>query len=242
MSISCNAQPRTASSHKLEADIEEQLSCPICFNLAAPPIFQCTNGHIICHGCYPSLQHCPVCRVEYRDPIRCRALEEISGRLLIECEYEGCGCRLPIILLAEHQRSCTRRPMNCYACGQKLINSEDYFLHLTLIHNVRHFTTSFGKRLKFREAKRQSFILTCDQRHVLISVETMNGSDVKMAVTFLEYCAPQRYTWTCRVESKNDFVTLGSSVDTLDNIGRYISASFSLPVHELAFYLKLKAK
>ena len=32
-------------------DMESELECPICFELARPPIFQCPEGHILCGSC-----------------------------------------------------------------------------------------------------------------------------------------------------------------------------------------------
>ena len=32
-------------------DMESELECPICFELARPPIFQCPEGHILCGAC-----------------------------------------------------------------------------------------------------------------------------------------------------------------------------------------------
>ena len=43
-------------------NIEAELECPICFELARPPVLQCPEGHILCSSCRPRVARCPVCR------------------------------------------------------------------------------------------------------------------------------------------------------------------------------------
>jgi len=61
--------------------IEEKnkdLECPVCFETAEAPIYQCTEGHLICKKCLPSLKICPECRAKYpKNPFRNRMAEKI---------------------------------------------------------------------------------------------------------------------------------------------------------------------
>lgn len=60
-------------------DMESELECPICFELARPPIFQCPEGHILCGSCRPRVTRCPVCRFVFKGPdIRNRFIEKMS--------------------------------------------------------------------------------------------------------------------------------------------------------------------
>merc|ERR1712226_727138 len=34
---------------------EEELECPVCFEVASPPIFTCTELHLICSDCRPKV-------------------------------------------------------------------------------------------------------------------------------------------------------------------------------------------
>ena len=47
-------------------NIESELECPICFELSRPPVYQCPEGHIICHKCRPRVSRCPVCRFVFK--------------------------------------------------------------------------------------------------------------------------------------------------------------------------------
>ena len=47
---------------------EEDLTCPVCLEIANPPIFTCPDSHIICTACVPKVQMCPQCRVNLPTP------------------------------------------------------------------------------------------------------------------------------------------------------------------------------
>ena len=52
------ADGRTRSSSELTSLFE----CPVCFDYALPPIYQCDSGHIICAECWTKVKICPTCR------------------------------------------------------------------------------------------------------------------------------------------------------------------------------------
>ena len=55
--------------------LKEDLDCPVCYDVPKSlPIYQCTQGHIICNSCYPKLNNCPVCRVNLNKVYKIRAL------------------------------------------------------------------------------------------------------------------------------------------------------------------------
>lgn len=62
----------------------EELECICCFDKMTVPVYQCTNGHLICCKCHVRLRSCPVCREPYSSkPIRNRlaeALVEIANK------------------------------------------------------------------------------------------------------------------------------------------------------------------
>ena len=46
-----------------EEYIRDLLECPICLDtIKLMPIYQCTNGHLICKDCIEKLNNCPICR------------------------------------------------------------------------------------------------------------------------------------------------------------------------------------
>lgn len=69
----------------LTKNIEElntSLECPVCFEIAKVPIFQCGDGHLICSTCKPKINKCPECRKLYsRNLIRNRYAERDSEKL-----------------------------------------------------------------------------------------------------------------------------------------------------------------
>ena len=43
--------------------IRELLECPVCMEtIKSVPVYQCTNGHVICKDCIEKLNNCPICR------------------------------------------------------------------------------------------------------------------------------------------------------------------------------------
>jgi len=49
-------------------DIEKLLECPLCFETAEAPIFECQEGHLVCSKCKPKITKCPECQIVYRGP------------------------------------------------------------------------------------------------------------------------------------------------------------------------------
>ena len=56
--------PRQDQNTKPNADLVQEICCPICFEEMVSPklILCCTNGHAICSDCDKQVQSCPSCR------------------------------------------------------------------------------------------------------------------------------------------------------------------------------------
>ena len=57
----------TAKTNQDSIDIEvylrDLLECPVCMEtIKSVPVYQCTNGHVICKDCIEKLNNCPICR------------------------------------------------------------------------------------------------------------------------------------------------------------------------------------
>ena len=69
-SVKLNIQPNSdtieSTEHgvsKFEEYIKNLLTCPICISpIKSAPIYQCTNGHVVCKDCITKLGNCPICR------------------------------------------------------------------------------------------------------------------------------------------------------------------------------------
>ena len=43
---------------------ESQLQCPYCLDMAYPPIYKCSNEHLICIRCFTKVSRCTVCNIK----------------------------------------------------------------------------------------------------------------------------------------------------------------------------------
>ena len=109
---------------KLEERIGGILCCTVCLDLPQTAIYQCTNGHLMCAGCFSHLladarlkdeqATCPNCRCEISKTSCCRnlAVEKTLSELPASCIY--CNMMTPRNLLDLHQKNeCLERPTKC---------------------------------------------------------------------------------------------------------------------------------
>ncbi|XP_023214808.1 E3 ubiquitin-protein ligase SIAH1B-like [Centruroides sculpturatus] len=98
----------------MEAALISLLNCPICYTRVRPPVYQCTNGHIVCADCRPRITNCHTCR-EPLGHIRSLIAEQIAGTIQAPCEFQPFGC--PELLQEDnrrtHEESCNFRPLLC---------------------------------------------------------------------------------------------------------------------------------
>jgi len=66
---------------RIAAKVEE-LECPVCLTTCSPPIYTCSNQHLLCSTCRPQLTTCPVCRVVLGDELRVHRWAERDAREL----------------------------------------------------------------------------------------------------------------------------------------------------------------
>ena len=43
---------------------ESQLQCPYCLDMASPPIYKCSNEHLICNRCFTKVCRCTICNIK----------------------------------------------------------------------------------------------------------------------------------------------------------------------------------
>ena len=69
------------NSSDFEEYIRDLLECPVCMEtIKSVPVYQCTNGHVICKDCIEKLNNCPICRND-SSLVRSLKLENIVQRL-----------------------------------------------------------------------------------------------------------------------------------------------------------------
>lgn len=83
------------------------LECPICFEYIVPPIYQCSNQHLLCLNCKQKQTQCPVCRVKLQND-RNLCMEKIAEYISYPCKYEGNGCSamLSVFEKENHEKTC----------------------------------------------------------------------------------------------------------------------------------------
>lgn len=109
---------------KLEHRLGGILCCAVCLDLPRSAIYQCTNGHLMCAGCFTHLladarlrdetASCPNCRtVISKDSCsRNLAVEKAVSELPAECQY--CSRELPRSKLEYHEaEKCEERLTRC---------------------------------------------------------------------------------------------------------------------------------
>ncbi|XP_066547361.1 zinc finger TRAF-type-containing protein 1 isoform X2 [Amia ocellicauda] len=99
---------------KLEERLYSVLCCTVCLDLPKASVYQCTNGHLMCAGCFIHLladarlkeeqATCPNCRCEISKSLCCRnlAVEKAVSELPCECGF--CLKQFPRSVLERHQK------------------------------------------------------------------------------------------------------------------------------------------
>ena len=55
----------TSNTNQNSTDVflRDLLECPVCMEtIKSVPVYQCTNGHVMCKDCIEKLNNCPICR------------------------------------------------------------------------------------------------------------------------------------------------------------------------------------
>lgn len=111
-------------SVRLEERLYSVLCCTVCLDLPKASVYQCTNGHLMCAGCFIHLladarlkeeqATCPNCRCEISKSLCCRnlAVEKAVSELPSECCF--CMKAFPRSLLDRHKKEeCQDRVTQC---------------------------------------------------------------------------------------------------------------------------------
>ncbi|CAN7942260.1 unnamed protein product [Ixodes hexagonus] len=113
-----------SKSDKLEHRLGGILCCAVCLDLPRSAIYQCTNGHLMCAGCFTHLladarlrdetATCPNCRTVISRELCSRnlAVEKAVCELPTECQF--CASELPRALIERHEAElCEERLTRC---------------------------------------------------------------------------------------------------------------------------------
>ena len=122
--LSSNNSMYLTLHRKLEERIGNILCCTVCLDLPQSVIYQCSNGHLMCSGCFSHLladarlkdeqATCPNCRCEINKSLCSRnlAVEKTLCELPASCSY--CNIMYPRNCIDFHQSNeCLERPVKC---------------------------------------------------------------------------------------------------------------------------------
>ena len=139
-------------------EIKDAVECVICLGIPRNPVYQCDNGHILCHICHDKVDVCPLCRVILRST-RVLAVERVLAKCPRPCEFDifGCDIKLTANEFESHERYCDYRPCRCpqFWC-KKLIPIIELIAHIESDHGntflKRKYSPSFRREL-FNDVK-----------------------------------------------------------------------------------------
>ncbi|CAL8135048.1 unnamed protein product [Orchesella dallaii] len=129
----------------------KSFKCPTCLEIPEKEIFQCINGHSICHNCVansPSNCPAPECGVLFRmGKVRNLALEALLDPIDFECVFKLVGCThvCKRAELNEHIEGCQYSRQNVLLC--KMIGYEtcQFFPQVqTRAKILEHFRANHG--------------------------------------------------------------------------------------------------
>lgn len=170
------------STQLLSSEIKSLFECPICFDYATPPIYQCQNGHLVCQVCSSKIAHCPTCRVPISNPsIRNLQLDRLANTFQFPCKYNFNGCEWKSYWFKkrEHEEHCDFISYTCpcpgTACKWSGLLTE-VMPHLSDCH--KSITTLSGEDIVFlatdinlKGAVDWVMIQSCYSHHFLLVLE-----------------------------------------------------------------------
>ncbi|CAH1780567.1 unnamed protein product, partial [Owenia fusiformis] len=116
--------PSKELKYKLEERLNGILCCSVCLDLPKHSVYQCSNGHLMCAGCFAHLladgrlkdetSTCPKCRCEISKNLCSRnlAVENAVSELPSDCQF--CAVQLPRSAIEHHEsQMCQERIVTC---------------------------------------------------------------------------------------------------------------------------------
>ena len=96
-------------------DIQDAVECIICLDIPkTDPVFQCTNGHVLCGNCHRRVLDCPICKIEL-GTIRALAIEKVLAKYPRDCKNDHFGCNVKLLKeeMKAHESVCEYRTTGC---------------------------------------------------------------------------------------------------------------------------------
>jgi hypothetical protein len=153
---------------RASADENEELHCPICFELLVDAVQVRCCGALHCRACISKCATCPMCRKPVNadtimPDVRC---ERMSAAVIRTCSYveEGCAFEGNRAAVAAHEELCDYVPRSVLREKiQKLKNDmrEQLHAHLTERLNLTLENSAISKRAKTAKKQMQQALVSC---------------------------------------------------------------------------------
>lgn len=180
----------------------ELLECFFCCESMNPPIYQCREGHTICHECQTKTVVKPNCCPHCDNPndIRCRPLEKLAEALEdIPCKNSSYGCpdTFPYSRKKEHENKCPFRPFPCVNLPCQEENCPDKLVeHLQKAHQYEHKSTTKIHFVCDRENLQvlnseegeylwQKQIYSCFEKHFVLRIHRKIDNDPQFYISLV---------------------------------------------------------
>ncbi len=238
-----------SKTNEVDQDLEDSrddfdLKCPVCFKFPRdPPVYQCSNGHIMCTSCHDRLSDCPICRIKLEGKIRNRVAEKLLEKIPLSCQFEEEGC-LVVLKKTElriHEKECEYRAVICPCCNDKIMFSDiaehlyqslkDDMVHATLDlrdgQAFEHEVTVTADDLQARESCQLPIHLMYDNRHFYVECFTFMDN-----VYIWIYClgpkdVSRRYRYAIKIEKNGRQISFSDSPISIDKKKRNIAQKAS---------------
>jgi hypothetical protein len=124
--------------------LEQNLKCPICFNIVEEPFETSCCGHLFCNKCIKGIKKmsCPICRsnrVNFREN---SFVKNLLNTMCSKCPY-GCGSSIPLGNIKYHRYQCK---VSIFKCSM-LINGNKCDFEGTKIESMKHFASSHSDNM-----------------------------------------------------------------------------------------------
>ncbi len=140
-----------------------RLECTVCL-YPQPPMYQCSNGHLLCTDCERKLTHCPTCRVDLTIKVRNILADQIIEALPPRCKFAIKGCRAfskTNFEKLQHEKICPFRLVNC-PCDSDCrieVHFNGIMKHVEVNHKPCHYLHHYNDFVPSKVVNKPAFQL-----------------------------------------------------------------------------------
>ncbi|KAH9739145.1 E3 ubiquitin-protein ligase SINA-like 10 [Citrus sinensis] len=146
----------------------EVLDCPVCYEPLNIPVYQCGNGHVVCHRCCCDLMNkCPSCRLP-NGHSRSTAMEKVIESIQVACENADYGCKEKMSYSEkyDHGRACHYTPCSCPLAACNFVGSfHQIYQHFRGVHKHAAEEFVYDKVLRITLSVHHDLIILQEEKN-----------------------------------------------------------------------------